>query len=100
MEKAKTFEVTCPCCQASLRVDPELHAVIGHQPPPRQPKVRDLAEATRALRVEESRREQQFQKSFQAERERGRLLERKFDEALEKIKDDPVERPLRDLDLD
>ncbi len=95
-----TFEVTCPCCQARLRVDAEVRGVVSHEPPPKQAKVKDLAEATRALHEKESKRGEQFEKSFETERERGKLLQRKFDEAFEKAKDQPISRPLRDFDLD
>lgn len=101
MEKRELLELICPCCHARLRVDAELSEVVSHDPPPKQQKVSDLAEAARALRDKESRREEQFQKSVQAERDRGKLLRRKFEEAFEKVKDQPIgERPLRDFDLD
>ena len=31
------FEVQCPCCQSSLKVDPELRAVIAHEEPVKPP---------------------------------------------------------------
>ena len=99
MSKPTTFEVVCPCCKTALRIDRELGAVLSHQAP-RQTVVDDLAEAARALREKESRRDEQFQKSVTAQRQRGELLRRKFDDAFEKAKDQPVERPLRDIDLD
>ena len=82
--KLKTFDVTCPCCGARLRVDPEVRAVVSHEPPPKPQQVSDLTQAARTLREKESRREEQFQKSFKAERDRSKLLDRKFEEALQK----------------
>lgn len=101
MGKPRTFDVVCPCCHARLRVDADLRAVISHENPPKHPKISDLAEAARALRDKESHRDEQFQKSVQAERKRVKLLERKFDEAFQKAKDEPLSPPPpRDIDLD
>ena len=58
-------------------------------------------QAARNLRQKESRREEQFRKSVEAERDRGKLLERRFEEALEKAKEEPPgPPPPRDIDLD
>lgn len=101
MEKPKTFEVTCPCCRARLRVDAELHAVVSHEAAHKHAHVTDLSEAARALKEKESRRDEQFQKSVEAQREHSKLLERKFEEAFEKAKEEPPgPPPLRDIDLD
>lgn len=101
MDKHEFFEIRCPCCKATLRVDPELRAVISHEAARSPAAVTDLADAARALREKESRRDEQFQKSVAAQRERGKLLERKFEEAFEKAKQDPTPtKPIRDFDLD
>lgn len=101
MGKQRTFEIECPCCHARLRVDANLHGVISHELPPRHLAVSDLAEAARALREKESHRDEQFQKSVQAERDRTKLLERKFEEAFKKAKEEPIgPPPPRDIDLD
>jgi hypothetical protein len=101
MGRQRTFDIVCPCCQARLRVDADLRAVISHQTPPKQPQISDLGQAARALRDKESHREEQFQKSVQAERKRAKLLERKFEEAFQKAKDEPLTPPPpRDIDLD
>jgi hypothetical protein len=101
MGKQRAFEVVCPCCHARLRVDSGARGVISHEPPPKHLPVTDLAEAARALREKESHRDEQFQKTVQAERDRARLLERKFEEAFKKAKGEPpAPPPIRDIDLD
>ncbi len=96
----RTFEITCPCCRARLHVDAELGAVVSHEAH-KQTQVSDLSEAARALREKEGRRDEQFRKSVEAQRERSKLLERKFEEAFEKAKDEPPgPPPPRDIDLD
>ena len=96
-----SVELTCPCCGARLTVDSELRRVVAHQPPPSRHKgSKDLARASQLLRKEAARREAHFQQSAEQERIKSQLLERKFEEALRKTKDQPVIRPTREIDLD
>lgn len=97
--KQSPLEVTCPCCQARLTVDPELGAVLAHTEAPRAPKV-DLDRVDQILGEQARLREEKFRQSVEAERTKETVLDRKFAEALKKSKDAPVEKPLRDFDLD
>lgn len=96
----RLIEVICPCCQARLTVDPELGVVLHHEPPPKAETVTDLKAAFEELKGEPGRREARFKESMEAEKEKGKLLERKFKELLKKTKDEPVTPPTRDIDLD
>ena len=95
------FEVTCPCCQSGLKIDPELRAVISHEEPVKPPAIEDLAAAVAKLKGAAGRREEAFQKSFAAEKNQGQVLNRKFDELLKQAKENPEfgKKP-RDMDLD
>lgn len=95
-----SIEVECPCCQAKLTVDPELAAVLSHVPPPKPPPSVDLDDTARLLREQAERVEQKFRQSVEAERTKEDVLARKFAEGLKKAKDKPIEKPLRDFDLD
>jgi len=98
---AELVHVECPCCKASLQIDPETRAVISHQPHQKPPAVEDLRDAVKKLRGEEQRRDQVFQKQVEAEKQHGRVLEKKFEQLLKQAKDDPDDRPrIRDFDLD
>ena len=83
------FVVACPCCQAKLTVDPELGAVIAHEAPPAKRTVDDLGAAFDALRSKSAEREARFREQMQAEGQKGKLLDRKFQESLKKAKDSP-----------
>ena len=97
----RPFEITCPCCSARLVVDAQARGVVSHQPAPKPPKVGDLADAARALKEKESRRGEQFEKTFEDERRRAQLLERRFEAAFEKAKQEPAgPPPKRDFELD
>lgn len=97
---APTVEVTCPCCQSKLTVDPQLAAVLSHTPPLRVPPDVDISDAARILSDQAQRREDKFRDSWEAERNKEDVLTRKFEEGLKKAKDQPAEKPLRDFDLE
>lgn len=99
--KPEAFEVGCPCCGAVLKVDAETRAVLAHTPPARPKTFNDFEEAARAMREQESRKESLFRQAVDAEKNKGDLLERKFQEAVKRAKDMPDSgRPIRDIDLD
>lgn len=100
-EAGSLISVLCPCCGAKLSVDPVLKAVIQHEPPPKPTgPAKDLKTAMEALKGEAEKRRAQFQQAAEAEKDKSKVLDKRFQEALKKAKDEPVERPPRDIDLD
>jgi hypothetical protein len=97
---AGIFEVNCPCCQAKLTIDGEIHGVLSHVAPPRPPSSVDLDDTAGLLRKQVDAVEAKFRASVEAEKTKEDLLARKFAEGLKKAKDGPIEKPLRDFDLD
>lgn len=94
-------EIVCPCCEARLTVDLSLGAVLHHQPPPRASSVTDLKEAVKALETETAQRDTKFRKLMDAEKDKGKVLDRKFQELLKKAKEEPdTPPPPLDIDLD
>jgi hypothetical protein len=94
------FEVSCPCCKAELKVDSQLRAVISHREPEKKPVIEDLAAEVQKLKGAAGRREEAFQKSFEAEKQQGQVLNRKFDELFKQAKEDPnFGKKPRDIDL-
>ena len=98
-QASETFEVDCPCCTAKLVIDRRLGVVLSHVAPVRPPSV-DLDDTARHLREQADAVEAKFRASVEAERNKEDVLARKFAEGLKKAKDAPVEKPLRDFDLD
>ena len=92
---AKSFVVACPCCTAKLTVDPELAVVIAHEAPPPKRALSDMDAALGALRTKSAEREERFRQQMQAEAQKGKVLDRKFQEGLKRAKDspDPPPRP-------
>jgi hypothetical protein len=94
------FEVVCPCCKAKLRVDPGFRTVLSHEPPPEERTVKDLGQALKGLEAEAAQRQAKFEESMKAQKTKRDLLDRKFQDALKRAKDEPITKPTRDIDLD
>jgi hypothetical protein len=93
-------EVTCPCCQSRFVVDAQLAVVLSHMPPAKAVHDVDISDAARILAEQAQRREDKFRDSWEAESKKEDVLSRKFEEALRKAKEQPVEKPMRDFDLE
>ncbi len=93
------FELLCPCCNARLKIDPELKAVIAHEAPKTPRKFSTVDDAIGALRGQDEEREKKFAASIEAEKSKKDVLNKKFAELFEKTKGD-TSKPVRDIDLD
>lgn len=93
------LEVTCPCCRSTLVIDVNLGRVVSHAEPP-SANAPVLDDAHRILQEQAQRRDALFEQSMQSERGRDDALSRRFEEALEQAKKEPVTKPLRGFDLD
>lgn len=97
----QAFEVTCPDCGGTLKVDPVTRSVIAHTPAPRKKMFGDFSEAARALKDADARRDSLFAQSVLAEKNKDDVMAKKFAEAVKKAKESPMtDRPLREFDLD
>ncbi|MET0620526.1 MAG: hypothetical protein ABW056_09610 [Thermoanaerobaculia bacterium] len=93
------FDVLCPCCNARLKVDAELKAVVAHEAPKTPRKFASVDDALGALKGQDEEREKKFAASIEAEKSKKDVLNRKFQELFDKTKDD-TSKPVRDIDLD
>ena len=95
MEK---FNVICPCCEATLTIDAQTGSILAHE---EKKKVHGSFEDLRGeLSKQKELREQLFAQEMSSVKDRERLLEEKFREALKKAdttSDQPFKNPL-DLD--
>ena len=95
----ENLNVTCPCCQAKLVVDPVFGAVLSHEAPPKAGPNVDLTDAQKILAEQNRQREDKFADSWFQETNKEDILAKKFDEAMRKAKDAPTGTPIRDCDL-
>jgi len=96
----ENLNVTCPCCQAKLVVDPAFGAVLSHEAPPKAVPNVDLTDAQKILAEQNRQREDKFADSWFQETNKEDILAKKFEEAMRKAKDAPTGKPIRDFDLD
>jgi len=96
----QTIHVTCPCCDAMLTIDPVLNVVLDHKTPVRPQMAVQLKDAVKMVKEEAGRRDEKFKQFAEAEKNKSKVLEAKFQELFKKAKDEPVTKPLKDIDLD
>jgi hypothetical protein len=101
-KKSETFEVECPCCQAKLKIDPGVKAVLSYEERPEQRSIEDLSAGLDRLKREQAARATAFDKRFEAVKSEKDVLSRKFDELLKQAKESPEKGPpvKRPFDLD
>jgi hypothetical protein len=98
MADTSRFTIICPCCEAKLSIDSQTGALLAHEE-----KARPLAsfdEMVKGLDKQKQFREQIFAQELNSMKDRDRILEEKFQEALkraEKEKDKPYLNPM-DID--
>ena len=93
------IETDCPCCGSTLVVDVGLKRVVSWREPEREDKPK-LDDAQSILAAEKARREALFSQSVAEEKGRSDVLSKRFEEALKQAKNEPIEKPMREFDLD
>lgn len=95
MEK---LSVICPCCEATLTIDAQTGALLAHEE--KEKKLGSFEDLKSNLDKQKELREQLFAQEMSSVKDRERLLEEKFQEALKRAdtdKNTPFKNPL-DLD--
>lgn len=100
LNENKTIQVVCPCCDATLTIDPALAAVLDHKLPVKASPLAQLKNAASFVREEANKRDEKYKQLAEAEKNKSKVLEAKFQELFKKAKDEPVTKPLKDIDLD
>ena len=102
MSDSRKLTVRCPDCSSDLVIDVETGQVLSHRRA-KQPLAggKDFDALLKGLDEDKARAEDVFQKEVAAMKDRDRLLEEKFREALRRAEEDPDEGPpRRPFDLD
>jgi predicted metallo-beta-lactamase superfamily hydrolase len=99
-KQSTTIQISCPCCDAALTIDPVLCVVLDHKLPVKPQMAVALKDAVKQVNEEAGRRDEKYQKIAEAEKNRSKVLEAKFQELFKKAKEEPITKPIRDLDLD
>ncbi|MCH8055511.1 MAG: hypothetical protein IH857_05090 [Deltaproteobacteria bacterium] len=99
-KEPSTIQVNCPCCGSTLTIDASLPAVLHHKLPPKPQALNQLKDVTKILKKEANLRDEKYQRILEAEKSKGKVLDRKFQELLKKVKEEPISKPIKDIDLD
>jgi len=95
---AKNFEVTCPCCEATLVIDRISGEVLLHKAKESRP-THSLEAMVTNLETQKSEMAKRFDRQLESQKDRARILEERFKEAMERAEksDKP---PVNPFDLD
>ncbi|MGI8655710.1 MAG: 2-nitropropane dioxygenase [Pyrinomonadaceae bacterium] len=89
------FTILCPCCEATIIVDAQTGAILSHEE--KAKPVASFNEMLKGLDKQKEARDQLFSQELSSQKNRERLLEEKFQEAMkraDKDKDKPFINPL------
>jgi hypothetical protein len=92
------FSIICPCCSAALTIDAQTGAILAHEE--KKAAHGSFEDLAGELNKQKALREQLFAQEMSSMKDRERLLEEKFKEALKRAdttSDTPFKNPL-DLD--
>jgi hypothetical protein len=96
------LRLSCPDCGAELVVDAATGEVLSHRKAKQAPAAgKGFDELLQGLEQERSRADEIFERERAALKDRERLLDEKFREALKRAEEEPdTGRPARPFDLD
>ncbi|MGN6185924.1 MAG: 2-nitropropane dioxygenase [Thermoanaerobaculia bacterium] len=94
----KNFEIQCPCCDATLIIDRISGEVLFHKAK-EKPVTGSLESMVAGLESQKSEAAKRFEKQLESQKDRARILEEKFKEALKHAEqsDDKYVNPM-DMD--
>jgi hypothetical protein len=94
------FTVTCPHCQAQLELDPEKQLVVGSRAAEKPRVMTSIEDRLQAMARDKASASAKMDEAMRAEKAGSELRDEKFRKLLDGVKDSPVEKPVRDIDLD
>jgi hypothetical protein len=92
----EALDVSCPCCGALLKVDPETGAVVWADR--KKEPAKDFDDLVSRVRSHKSTLDEKFQRSVQQTKHQKEILEKKFEEARKRAEADPNKRPPNPFD--
>ena len=100
MVDTSRFTILCPCCEATLIIDAETGAIMSHQE--KSKPLASFDEMVKGLDKQKQVREQIFAQELNSMKNRDRILEEKFQDAMKRAeKDKDKDKPYRNpLDFD
>ncbi len=98
MPDTNRFTIICPCCEATLNIDAQTGSILSHEE--KQKPLAAFEDMVKDLDKQKQTREQIFAQELSSHKDRGRLLEEKFQEAMKRAEKDKDKVYRNPLDLD
>ena len=92
----EALDVTCPCCEALLKVDPETGAVVWADK--KKPPAKDFDDLVNRVRSQKGVLDEKFARSVEHTKHASAILEKKFEEARKRAEADPTSKPPHPFD--
>lgn len=93
------LEINCPCCEAAIVVDRVTGEILWSKAKDRPPSKGSLEDMVSQLDAQKADAAKRFEKNLESQKDRARLLEEKFKEAVKRA--DKSDKPMPNiLDLD
>ena len=90
---AKNFEILCPCCEATIVIDRVSGEVLLHKAKETRSN-QSLESMVTNLETQKSEMAKRFDRQLESQKDRARILEERFKEAMERAdKDKPYINP-------
>lgn len=96
----EAIDVTCPCCEAVLKVDPETGAVVWVDGGRKKEAARDFDELVDKVRASRSSLDEKFERAARMNTSSRDVLAKKFEEARKRAALDPDAKPPNPFDWD
>ena len=94
----EAVDVTCPCCEAILKIDPETGAVVWVDK--KKAPAKDFDDLVTRVQSSRGQLDEKFARSVAQNRNSKDILEKKFAEAAKRAALDPNKRPPNPFDND
>jgi hypothetical protein len=98
MPDANRFTIICPCCESTLNIDAQTGAIVSHEE--KQKPLASFEDMARNLDKAKQTREQIFAQEMSSMKDRERLLDEKFKEAMKRAEKDKDKVYHNPMDLD
>ena len=92
----EAVDVTCPCCEALLKIDPETGAVVWVDK--KKAPAKSFDDLVTRVQTSRGQLDEKFARSVAQNRNSKDILEKKFEEARKRAAADPTGRPPNPFD--
>jgi hypothetical protein len=91
------IEIACPCCEATIVVDANSGEVLFSKAKERK-TTGSLESMVAGLDSQKSEAERRFERELELQKERSRLLDEKFKEAMKRVDRNDTSKPYNPMD--